>query len=172
MGRPVRSAACWARRSGSTPVPLVVLHSGGRFGGTLTTLFVTLFAIVIISGIWGLALQNLLPRLLLETAPSETVYSQIDRVGRQYAAEARRLVLLACGGDDDQSLSEPVLESAATVAGEGHIHGAPRQVGAQIKRVEGLLGAITGTPAAPQGYGPRRASAYGRGTGQVLSAEA
>ena len=45
-------------------------------------------------------------------------------------------------------------------------------VGAQIKRVEGLLGAITGTPAAPQGYGPRRASAYGRGTGQVLSAEA
>ena len=45
-------------------------------------------------------------------------------------------------------------------------------VGAQIKRVEGLLGAITGTGPAPRGYGPRRAAAYGPGAGQVLSAEA
>jgi flagellar biosynthesis protein FlgN len=45
-------------------------------------------------------------------------------------------------------------------------------VGAQIKRVEGLLGAITGTSRAPSGYGPRRAASYGAPAGQVLSAEA
>lgn len=44
-------------------------------------------------------------------------------------------------------------------------------VGAQIKRVEGLLGAITGQQA-PRAYGPRNAAAYGAGAGQVLSAEA
>ena len=45
-------------------------------------------------------------------------------------------------------------------------------VGAQIKRVEGLLGAITGTPA-QRSYGPRQAAFYGGGTGgQVISAEA
>src|SRR5262245_15694686 len=49
---------------GLLTVPLVVLHSGGRFGGTLTTIFVAVFAVVIVSGVWGLALQNLLPKLL------------------------------------------------------------------------------------------------------------
>jgi flagellar biosynthesis/type III secretory pathway chaperone len=44
-------------------------------------------------------------------------------------------------------------------------------VGAQIKRVEGLLGAITGAPA-PRSYGPRQVASYGAGTGQVISAEA
>ena len=45
-------------------------------------------------------------------------------------------------------------------------------VGAQIKRVEGMLGAITGAGSAPASYGPRRAAAYGTPAGQVLSAEA
>jgi len=44
-------------------------------------------------------------------------------------------------------------------------------VGAQIKRVEGLLGAITGTSSAPRTYGPRRGNLY-TATGQVMSAEA
>ena len=44
-------------------------------------------------------------------------------------------------------------------------------VSAQMKRVEGLLGAITGTPA-HRSYGPRQAAAYGGNAGQVISAEA
>src|SRR5947208_365676 len=75
------SAQTWMKAHiwlGLLTVPLVVLHSGGRLGGTMTTLFVAIFAIVIASGLWGLTLQNLLPRLLLDAAPAETVYSQID----------------------------------------------------------------------------------------------
>jgi len=45
-------------------------------------------------------------------------------------------------------------------------------VGAHIKRVEGLLGAITGTASEPRAYGPRRANAWSAPAGQVLSAEA
>ena len=45
-------------------------------------------------------------------------------------------------------------------------------VGAQIKRVEGLLGAITGTTPAPRGYGPRSQGAYAATAGHVLTAEA
>lgn len=46
-------------------------------------------------------------------------------------------------------------------------------VGAQIKRVEGMLGAITGSASEPRAYGPRgQANAYSAASGSVLSAEA
>ena len=46
-------------------------------------------------------------------------------------------------------------------------------VGAQIKRVEGLLGAMTGAAAEPRGYGPRgQSNPYATGSGKVISAEA
>jgi flagellar biosynthesis/type III secretory pathway chaperone len=46
-------------------------------------------------------------------------------------------------------------------------------VGAQIKRVEGLLGAMTGTSAEPRSYGPRGlANPYSSSAGKVISAEA
>jgi hypothetical protein len=131
------SAQAWMKAHiwlGLLTVPLVVLHSGGRLGGTLTTTFVIVFAVVILSGIWGLFLQNVLPRMLLEVAPAETVYSQIDEVGKQYAAEARRLVVLACGGDIQL---ERQMEMAAPVAARAmpeRISGAARHVGPQIQR--------------------------------------
>ncbi len=127
------SAQTWMKAHiwlGLLTVPLVVLHSGGKIGGTLTTVFVVVFAVVILSGVWGLALQNVLPRLLLEAAPAETVYSQIDLVGEQYAMEARRLVLLACG-EDDTVTAEP---APLAMAAAEHIRGAARHVGVQIQR--------------------------------------
>jgi flagellar biosynthesis/type III secretory pathway chaperone len=46
-------------------------------------------------------------------------------------------------------------------------------VGAQIKRVEGLLGAMTGVSAEPRAYGPRgQSNPYAAASGKVLSAEA
>jgi flagellar biosynthesis/type III secretory pathway chaperone len=46
-------------------------------------------------------------------------------------------------------------------------------VGAQMKRVEGLLGVITGTRDEPQAYGPRGMhNPYASTAGKVLSAEA
>lgn len=46
-------------------------------------------------------------------------------------------------------------------------------VGAQIKRVEGLLGAMTGTANEPRNYGPRgQSNPYAASAGKVISAEA
>jgi len=134
------SAQVWMKAHiwlGLLTVPLVILHSGGRLGSMLTTLLVVMFAVVIGSGLWGLWLQNFLPRLLLESSPAETVYSQIDRVGEQYAHEARRLVYLACGGGG--AAVESVTSAApnpgfAPLDDKGRpIRGAPRGAGVQYQ---------------------------------------
>ncbi len=90
---------------GLLSVPLLVYHSGFRFGGPLSTVVMVLFLVVIASGIWGLALQQFLPRQLLHEVPAETIYSQIDYVAKQYCIEAERLVLAVCGPAPGEELS-------------------------------------------------------------------
>jgi hypothetical protein len=73
-------------------VPVAVLHTGFRFGGVLTTTLMLVFGTVIASGIWGLVLQNVLPRRMLEAVPDEVPAAEIDRVLAVHAAEfARKL---------------------------------------------------------------------------------
>lgn len=69
-------------------IPLVLFHSGFRWGGTLTTVIWILFAIVMISGFLGVALQQFIPRFMTEAAPMETIYDQIDHVIAQIRYEA------------------------------------------------------------------------------------
>ena len=64
-------------------VPLIVLHSGLQLGGRLSIVLMVLFIVVIISGIFGLLLQQVLPRVMLRRVPAETIYSQIDHVAEQ-----------------------------------------------------------------------------------------
>src|ERR1700730_2132176 len=47
-------------------IPLVILHSGFRLGGPMTTLLVVLYVIVMVSGIYGLALQHQMPTAMME----------------------------------------------------------------------------------------------------------
>ncbi|MFM7072571.1 MAG: hypothetical protein ACKO38_12345 [Planctomycetota bacterium] len=94
LGIPVGSAKAWMAAHiwlGLLAVPLVFMHSGFQFGGPLTTALAWFFAVVIASGVAGLALQNVLPRLITDAIPEETIYSQIDNVGRQFALDAVRL---------------------------------------------------------------------------------
>src|SRR2546421_8438895 len=72
-------------------IPLVVLHSGFRFGGPMTTLLMALFAIVMVSGIYGLVLQHLMPRLIKERLPAETVFEQIPHIRAQLAVAAEKM---------------------------------------------------------------------------------
>lgn len=87
---------------GLLTLPLVLLHCGFTFGGTYTTIMMWLFLIVIASGLFGLAMQNLLPRLLLERVPEETVATQIDEIARQLVEDARRLVATYCEGAEEE----------------------------------------------------------------------
>jgi hypothetical protein len=50
-------------------------------------------------------LQQFMPRMMLENVPSETIYSQIDRINRLNCREANRLVLATCGPPEDRESS-------------------------------------------------------------------
>lgn len=77
--------------------PLILFHGGFGLGGALTVALMILFTIVIISGILGLLLQQVMPRLLLTRVPLETVYEQIDSIVGQLRTESDELVAAACG---------------------------------------------------------------------------
>jgi hypothetical protein len=132
-------AQAWMRAHiwlGLLCVPLLVYHSGFRFGGTLSTALLVLLGVVIASGVWGLGLQQLLPRRLLDEIPAETIYSQIDRQVSQLLAEAEDLVRATCGpasGEKVGSLAEP--DPVGAAAGSHQVVGAVRTVG----RVQGMV---------------------------------
>jgi hypothetical protein len=79
-------------------VPLLVLHSGFHWWNlALSGILMAVFFVVIASGVWGLALQQVLPTMMLDEIPAETIRSQIDFVLNQLLNEARRLVRATCG---------------------------------------------------------------------------
>ena len=108
--------------------PLAWLHSGFNFGGTLTSIVMWILFAVILSGIFGLWMQNVVPRWMLDHVRGETVFSQIDLVKRQYAQEAARIVYRCCDKLPEQEALEDVGESQAELA-VNRVIGARRRVG-------------------------------------------
>jgi hypothetical protein len=72
-------------------IPLVILHSGFRLGGPMTTLLVVLYVIVMVSGVYGLTLQHQIPRIMMERLPAESVYEQIPHIRGQLLAAAQKM---------------------------------------------------------------------------------
>jgi hypothetical protein len=93
------------------------------------------FIAVIASGVFGLVMQNVLPRLMTEAVPDETAYSQIDEVGRQFAADAVRLARLYGGASADARYEDLVAEPTESAGSHfGSRAGAPRRVGTLVTR--------------------------------------
>jgi hypothetical protein len=121
---------------GLLAVPLLLLHTGFRWGGTLSTVLMALFLLVIASGVWGLVVQQFLPSRLLESVPAETIYSQIDRVVSQLGREAELLVMATCGPDENgRPVSAAEREDLAEVGTAHMVVGAVRTAG----RVQGKV---------------------------------
>jgi hypothetical protein len=76
---------------------LILFHSGFHLGGPLTLSLMALFTVVVASGLYGVLLQQYVPRLMLARLPLETVYEQIDSVVRQLRDEADALVAAVAG---------------------------------------------------------------------------
>jgi hypothetical protein len=72
-------------------IPLVLFHSGFRLGGPMTTLLMALYVIVMVSGIYGLALQHQMPRIMKERLPAETVFEQIPHIREQVVIAAQKM---------------------------------------------------------------------------------
>lgn len=61
-------------------VPLVLFHGGFHFGGWQTSGLMVLYAIVMISGILGLVLQQYVPGLMRERLAREVVFEEIPHL--------------------------------------------------------------------------------------------
>ena len=120
----IGSAQHWLRAHvwlGLLSVPLVLMHAKLLFiGGLLNWAIMITFFIVIASGIWGLVLQQFLPRMLLEQVPAETIYDQVDHVASQQCKETERLVKATCEPGsplhwDKEHLHENLSEQSAEI---------------------------------------------------------
>ena len=88
-------------------IPLILLHSGFRLGGPMTTTLMALYAIVMISGIYGLILQHKLPTMMKESLTAEIVFEQIPNVCAQLCAAAEKL---------QRSLKQQATSGSAVIA--------------------------------------------------------
>ncbi len=82
----------WHIWLGLAVLPVIVIHSGFNWGGTLSTVTMLLFLLVIASGVYGLALQQVIPKKIFDEIPAETIASQIDFAISKHVSEARGIV--------------------------------------------------------------------------------
>jgi hypothetical protein len=77
--------------------PLIIFHAGFRWGqpGSLTWVMMWVFTIIVVSGIFGVVMQNIIPRMLLNDLQHETIYDEIDHVIHELADEAANIVSAA-----------------------------------------------------------------------------
>jgi len=133
----IGSAQAWLRAHiwlGLLTLPLLLLHSGFRFGGLLSSILLSLLILVVTSGVWGWVMQNKLPASLLEV-PEETLVHQIDLLGVQLEEDAWTMVSKTCGIDrpgeekttgkaakgkeDDASINVGLLRSPIVISATG-----------------------------------------------------
>jgi hypothetical protein len=83
---------------------LILLHAGFRWGHGLAGALMWIFAAIVASGIFGVVLQNWLPRRMTELATRETIYEQIPAVvnGLRIEADERVEFITADLGVEDE----------------------------------------------------------------------
>ena len=117
---------------GLLTLPLLLLHGGFHFTlatSTLAAVLMWLLVLVVGSGVLGLVLQNIVPRLMLDHLPAETIHSQIGHILEHYRAEAQRLVELTAGEAVEPGIAEKTAGDGGAPAGLYVPVGSVRQVG-------------------------------------------
>ena len=90
---------------GLLSVPLIFFHAAFRWGGALEFLLMIVFLAVIVSGLLGVALQNILPRLMKTQLDSEVIPDQLDRLCQVLRQEADEQVIVSCGEKVERAMS-------------------------------------------------------------------
>jgi len=128
----IGSAQAWLRAHiwlGLLCVPFAVLHTGFTLGSPLTTTLMVVFGVVILSGVYGVVAQQIIPRILLDEVPAETIHSQIEHVSERHAWDAEDMILAICG-PDPQNRSRFVFPNRRKFEHEGAVVKKMRRVGA------------------------------------------
>jgi hypothetical protein len=96
--------------------PIILLHSGFRWGGPFTQILMWLFTLVVVSGIIGIVIQQLMPDRLLREVQYETIYEQIEHVVEQLQYEADAIVHGVVGEASGEAFETEVVPAGAAVA--------------------------------------------------------
>ena len=96
--------------------PIILLHSGFRWGGMYTEILMWMFTIVVISGIIGIVIQQYMPSKILHEVKFETIYEQVDHVVFQLHEEAEELVRTAIGESGGEAFEMEVVPAGGTTA--------------------------------------------------------
>jgi hypothetical protein len=110
--------------------PLILFHSGLRFGygpSTLAFWLMVFFSAVLVSGILGVILQQIVPRSMLTRVQAETTFEQIPFVVTALRDEADSLVRHVCGPLGNEKPGEQEEQEAALT---GAVHATVRKEGA------------------------------------------
>lgn len=140
---------------GLLSVLLVALHSAFHAGGGLTLTLWILLLTVAASGLFGVLLQQFIPRLLLHAVPEETLAQQIDRQLTNLRKIGEQIVAETAGDADPQSLgrtTQLVQEVAAAAYATPGAQAAAAPLGPEAMRRfyhDYLVPFFRGAPAAP-----------------------
>ena len=118
----VGSAQTWLRGHiwlGSLSVPIILFHAGFHLGGTVELALWVVLGAIVLSGVFGLALQQFLPRDLTSRVPLETFYDQVPHVCHTLQLEADVLIAALCGPLPIEPLAVATKESLAKLEVSG-----------------------------------------------------
>jgi hypothetical protein len=93
-------ATTWLRGHiwlGLLAYPLILFHAGFRVGGALTIVLLVLFTVVTVTGIFGIIVQQIVPKLMTVEVSVETMYEQVATYVARLAEESARMVTDVCG---------------------------------------------------------------------------
>lgn len=97
-------------------VPLVFCHSGMKLGNGLTAWIMVMFIAVTVTGIAGVVMQMMVPKLMLDRLQAETTFEQIPQVIQVIRDEADDIVTRICGAFDVEPANANSLAAAAPLA--------------------------------------------------------
>jgi hypothetical protein len=100
---------------GLLSLPLILFHSGFHYGHGLTAWLMTLLIVVVLSGLFGAALQHYMPRVMTREVTMETIYEEIGHVRAQLLEEAEELMKQATAVDKKVATESSEQESSAPV---------------------------------------------------------
>jgi len=106
---------------GLVSLPIILFHSGFRFGHGLTAWLMALLIMVVASGVFGAVLQHYMPRAITRDVPMETIYDEIGHVRAQLLEEAEDLIRQAIGGGKksaDSTGADATPEVSVAIAAE------------------------------------------------------
>ena len=115
----VGRAQTWMRGHlwlGLLSLPLIMFHSGFRYGHGLSAVLMTLLIVVVASGVFGAALQHYMPRVMTREVTMETIYEEIEHVRAQLREEAEELFTQATAMAAKAAAAGGVGSTATSVA--------------------------------------------------------